>query len=69
MIYHIILFVIIFNNILLSLPIAFIYYLIPNNSFIQYTSLSSYCSFNFYLPISRLLKLNLFLFRLLHKVL
>ena len=69
MIYHLISFVIIFNNILLSLPITLTYYLISDSLFIQYTSLLSYYSFHSYLPISCLSGLNLFLFGLFYGVL
>ena len=49
MTYHVISLVIISNNIPLSPPIALIYYFVPHDSLIQYTSPSSYCSFEFLL--------------------
>ena len=69
MTYHVILLVMISNNISLSLLIVLIYHLIPNGLLIRYTSLLSYYDFNSYSPISCLLRLNFFSFRLPHKVL
>ena len=60
MTYHVISLVIISNNFPLSPPISFTYFLVPDGSFIQYTSPSSYCSFDSYSSISCLLGFNLF---------
>ena len=45
MTYHVILLVIISNDIVLSLPIALTYHLVSDGSLIQYTIQLSYCSF------------------------
>ena len=49
MAYHVILLVIMSNDIPLNLLIALTYHLVPNGSLIQYTSPSFYCSFEFLL--------------------
>ena len=60
MTYYVILLAIISNDIPLSLPITFIYHCVFNNSLIQYTSLSFYCSFEFLLTNILLLGLSFF---------
>ena len=69
MTYHMILLIIIFNGILLSLSIILTYHLIPDSLSIQYTSLLSYCSFDFYSSTFHLLKLDFSLLRSPYEVL
>ena len=64
-----ILFVIISNNILLNLLIALTYYLVPDSLLIQYTSPSSYCSFEILFTNILFIKTQLFLFGLPKKAL
>ena len=66
MTYHVIALVIISNDISLSPPIALTYLLVLDGSLIQYTSPSSYCSFEFLLTNISFVGTRLFLFRSLY---
>ena len=66
MTYHVILLVIISNDIPLSPPITLIYHLILDGSLIQYTNLSFYCSFEFLLTNILFVVTQLSLFGLPH---
>ena len=62
MTYHVILLVIISNNILLSSSIALIYHLVPDGLIIRYMSLSSYCSFEILLTNISFIRIQFSLF-------